>query len=573
MCHTFNSLRAFSAILCCPPLSPLRKVAHVQLIKIIKFAFGLTLLAVVSGGLTCEPLLAESDGESRSPHVVAKANRYGGDLVWGVYHQPTIINPVLTTHSISMNLLDLIFNRLVRINSRGEWEPDLAREWTVSADGLIYRFLLRQGVMFHDGEECTAEDVKFTFEQLLNPQNNSPFLPNFSLVKELRVVDEYTFEVVLSEPNPLFINKIAYGIMPRHLLMGKDLAEASFNEFPIGTGPFRFVSWDKADGRIKLAAFDDYFEGRPYLDQVIVAVYQDSAQLFSALMRNEVDLVQFIRQADFELIRKDEHFNSYSVDLGFYCAMVYNLGDPLLSQIEIRQAIAHAINRGELLSSLTDISGVVSEGPFRTRFDGWESSRIDRIYNPTKSNILLNHRGWIDHDNDGTVEKSGKSLTLKLLVDERSPVMLDIAAQMRQQLSQVGIKLNLVRYNNDEQLTASFLREHGVQAWLRFFAGYDLRDFEVADDWSSSSGQVGRLWEYRNSQLDALLTKVRLEKNDETRNRLFQQIHQVIIVEQPVCFLFYPISYSAIRDNLEGVESYFSRFMPTYEMKDWYWAE
>ena len=216
--------------------------------------------------------------------------RYGGTLVWGVAYKPTIINPILTTQSVSASLQDLIFNQLIRLNAKGEIEPDLAQSWEISDDGLIYTFHLRKGVKFHDGVECTAEDVKFTFDKIIDPQINSPFRPPFQLVKEFKAIDKYTFEVVLNKPSTPFIYNLIRPIAPKHLLENRDLKNTAFNFQPIGTGPFKFKSWSK-DDQIILEYNPDYYEGRPYLDRIIVKTYSDSRQLWSALMRQEVDLV------------------------------------------------------------------------------------------------------------------------------------------------------------------------------------------------------------------------------------------------------------------------------------------
>ena len=131
--------------------------------------------------------------------------RYGGALIWGTYTQPTFINPVLTTYSISMSLEDLIFNRLVRLNTKGEIEPDLARSWDISPDGLVYTFYLREGIRFHDGVECNAFDVKFTYDKIMDPQVNSPFASLFELVEAFQVIDKYTFRIILRQPCAPFI--------------------------------------------------------------------------------------------------------------------------------------------------------------------------------------------------------------------------------------------------------------------------------------------------------------------------------------------------------------------------------
>ena len=134
--------------------------------------------------------------ENRPAHRI---HPYGGTLVWGVANQPQIINPILTQSSVSATLMELIFDSLVRIDSKGNVMPGLAELWDISEDGLTYIFYIRKGVRFHDGVELTAEDIKFTYEQIKNPENNSPWRINTELVDRWEVIDSHTLKMTLKE--------------------------------------------------------------------------------------------------------------------------------------------------------------------------------------------------------------------------------------------------------------------------------------------------------------------------------------------------------------------------------------
>jgi len=268
---------------------------------------------------------------------------YGGSLIWGICHKPTLINPILTTRSISAALMELIFNRLVRINSKGEVEPDLAESWDVSSDGLVYTFYLRKGVKFHDGVECTAQDVKFTYDNILDPENNSPHRTSFRLVKDFKVIDKYTFRIALNEPSSYFLYRLIGEILPRHLLKEDKKKKCSFNFHPVGTGPFRFKYWTKED-EIVLEYNPDYYGGRPNLDKIIVKTYPNSRDVWAALMRNEVDFILFIEREDYEVVKDDPTFKAYAIPADSYYAVVYDLSDPILADKRVREAIAYGID-------------------------------------------------------------------------------------------------------------------------------------------------------------------------------------------------------------------------------------
>jgi peptide/nickel transport system substrate-binding protein len=331
-------------------------------------------------------------------------SRYGGTLVWGVAYKPTIINPILTTQSVSASLQDLIFNQLIRWNAKGEIEPDLAQSWEISEDGLVYTFYLRKGVKFHDGVECTAEDVKFTFDKIIDPQVNSPFRIIFQLVKDFEAVDPYIFRVTLNKPSTSFIIRLIRPIAPKHILENIDLSNASFNFHPIGTGPFKFKSWGK-DDQIVLEYNPDYYRGRPYLDKIIVKTYSDSRQLWSELMRQEVDLAMFIEREDYEVIKNDPAFKGYAIPEDYYYAISYNLDDPILSDLKVREAIAYGINRKFLIDKIAFGYGLECNGPFYPGSIGFNPQVKPIDFNPEKAKQLLAEAGWQDFNKDGILEK------------------------------------------------------------------------------------------------------------------------------------------------------------------------
>ncbi|MFH1678576.1 MAG: ABC transporter substrate-binding protein [Candidatus Omnitrophota bacterium] len=532
-------------------------------LKFIKIAQIVVIMALLSAGLNLSQVKAEQK-------PIQKNKPYGGTLVWGTTNRPSIINPILTSHSVSAALLDIIFNRLVKLNTRGEMEPDLAESWEVSEDGLIYTFHLRRGVKFHDGVECTAEDVKFTYEAVCDPKVNSPYRSNFLLVDKWEVVDKYTFRIVLKKPYIPLLYKLVMCIAPKHLLESVDLANTEFNYHPIGTGPFKFKQW-KEDDTIILEANDDYFEGRPYLDRIIIKTYPDSSKLWAALMRGEVDYMQFMEQKDYEIVKQDSTFKSYAIPVDYYFAVAYNLEDEILSDRRIRFAIAYSINRKELIQRVAAAYGIECLGPFYPESEFFYEGIKPFEYNPQKAQELLSEAGWQDIDKDGILEKDGDELELKILVDERSDIFKKIAMLIRQQLQEIGIKTNTILYNNESQLISEFLESKRPQMCLIYGFANRLVPDEAAKDWCSVFKiKAGRLWIYRNREVDRLFELGQITEDKEKRKKFYKKIHQLIYEDQPACFLYFPVHFHAISARFSGIDDFFSLDMPYYMIKDWY---
>jgi len=498
-----------------------------------------------------------------------KDKPYGGTLVWGVSYKPTIINPILTTQSVSASLESLIFNALIRWNSNGNIEPDLAQKWDISADGLVYTFYLRKGVRFHDGVECTTRDVKFTFDKFIDPQVDSPFRSFFNLVKEFKVIDSYTFQIVLTKPFPSFIYRLIRYIIPKHLLKDANLQNAPFNFKPIGTGPFRFKEWRK-DNQIVLEYNPDYYEGRPYLDKIMVKTYADSRELWTALMRQEVDLALFIEREDYEIIKNDSAFKTYAFPVDGYYSIVYNLDDPILADKRVRQAIAYGIDRKSLIEKIGFGYGLECNGPFYPGSIGFNAQVQAMEFNPDKAIALLSEAGWNDVDRDGILEKEGEKLEIRMLVDKRSDVYRRMAMLLRQQLSEIGIKLMVQLYNDENELTEEFLQQNKSQAQLKLLLAGIAPD-QIEADWSSQGAErVANLWVYRNPEVERYFALGKTTQDTKKREWIYQEIHRFIYVDQPVCFLYFPFHFHVVSSKFENVDDFFNLSMPFHTMKEWF---
>ena len=497
----------------------------------------------------------------------------------GVANHPQIINPILTQSSVSATLMELVFDSLVKINSKGDIIPGLAQLWDISEDGLVYTFHLKEGVLFHDGVELTAEDIKFTYEQINNIENNSPCRSNTELVEQWKVVDKKTLQLILKEPFVPILFKLIRGIVPKHLLEGENLNEVSFNYRPIGTGPFKFKNWNKETNQIELEANPHYFQGRPYLDRVVVKVYSDNVKLWAALMRHEVNLMHFIKQEDYSVIEHDPAFRAYAVPSSMYYAMVYNLKDSIWHDQQLRQAIAHGIDIEEIISALPRFEGIKSIGPFHPESPGYNHEVQPFEYDPVKAKMMLMHRGWQDMEQDartgesGIRKKEGRELEMGMLVDERNDTYKRIAQIIRQQLAEIGVKAVILLYKDEKELTQEYLDQHKPQVWLRQFYGLGFDPYEAIGSWYSLSSEFAKFGNYKNEEIDRLFELGNSTKDANKQADIFKEIHTIIYGDQPACFLFFPAGYFAINSNFKNTDEYFHMFMPAYSIKDWYVSE
>lgn len=514
----------------------------------------------------------------------------GSTLVWGVHTRPTIINPILTSGSISASLVELIFNSLVRINSQGMIEPDLAYGWEVTPDGKEYTFHLRRGVYFHDGKELTSEDVLFTYQKVIDPEVHSRFAPYFSCVERFEAPDARTFKVYLKDREFFFLQRMKLQILPRHLLKNEDMAKTQFNFHPVGTGPFRLREWSP-DGRIVLEANPGYYEGRPRLERIVIRPYEAVPQTWSALLRSEIDLAMFIMPEDAEFLKDDPAYRVYAYPGDLYCALFFNPDDPLLQDKNVRKAICMGIDRGELIAKAMGGYGRECYGPF-----SYEASEVyagRRVtYDLTKARQMLAAAGWSE-DADGILrDKDGTAMELRILADCRIDILKKVVMVLRQQLRVLGIRVYLVPFDDPSLLARDpsvpenmrkknpvywlnvpgvsekeFVESRRPQAVVRaFYAG--TVPALIEREWSSEvRRRNGDLWVYHNRELDRLFGQ---SKRAVCNLRpVCRKIQEILLDDCPAGFLFYYNEFHAVSADFTNTDGFFSRSMPIYLLKNW----
>ena len=312
-------------------------------------------------------------------------------------HDRRSIRPSCST-SRTRPISNHIFNGLVRYEyeKSGGIVPDLAEKWELSADGKTYTFHLRKGVKWHRGHgELTADDVKFSYDRVLDPQTASRYKGEFKLVEAIEVVDPLTVRIRLKAKYPGFLNKVAaynQGFVVSRKAMEK-LGDRYATE-PIGTGPFVFESWSPKN-QVVLVANKEYFLGAPKLDRIIFRVIQEETTAEIALQRGEIDVFYALQNAEvIARLAKVPGITVHRRTANHTINMILNstyepLGKPL-----VRRAIAHALN----LKAMRDVffSGLKGQPNWVLTASFPEAAKdlTEWPYDPEKAKTLLREAGY-----------------------------------------------------------------------------------------------------------------------------------------------------------------------------------
>jgi len=498
------------------------------------------------------------------PGCRAEQSPYGGTLVLSTLDEPAGFNPLFYLDTVSPNIGSLIFNSLIYVNERLEFVPELAESWRVSEDGRTWDFHLREGVKFHDGEELDAEDVLFTFQSMLDPATASPLARHYSILEGVEAIGSGQVRFHLKEPYSSFPYLLLLEIIPAHLFAGSTTPEG-FAGNPVGTGPFRFQSWD--EGRIVLSANHDYFEGRPYLDRVIVKSYPDRSAAWSALMQGEADVVTDLDLEDYRVLENDPRFRTYSYLEVFYHTLLFNLQDPLFSHPEIRRAVDLAVDRRDLIGEALHGWAIETTGPFRPGTWPYDPEVPEASYDPAQAARILAGLGWEDSDGDLILERGGEELAFTILIDRGDLLKEEAARRIKWQLFQVGIRAEVELLSPAELFEERLFPGDFQAVFLQFNAGVDPDKF-TNYFWHSQSIGSSNLGGYNNPEVDLLIEEGRRSLDFEERKRLYRRIHALIARDLPAVFLYVRKIFFATSSKLKGINAAPELFYQS--VKDWY---
>ncbi|UCD70718.1 MAG: hypothetical protein JSW70_06855 [Syntrophobacterales bacterium] len=435
---------------------------------------------------------------------------------------------------------------MTRLNEDLEADPHLALSWENSPDGLTWIFYLRGDVQFHDGAELTAEDVKFTFDKIQDPSINSPYINIFKNFKSVRVKDRCTVEISLKIPLPALPFYLDMGVLPKHLLMGKDLTKAEFNNHPIGTGPFKMGSWSKDE--IILEANEDYFEGKPYLNQVVVKFFKDQRTVWAELMKGAVDCVFMTYSKNYDILENIPNFTLYSFLNPFYYIVAFNEDNNFFKQKRVRQALNYAVDKERILTRVLRGKGHVSSGTIYPQSWTFSKAIEPYPYNPKKAAKLLEKAGWRDTNGNHILDKDEREFEFVLLIVEGDDVAKACALLIQQELQDIRIKMK-VKPLSFSTMYKKFLSGKKFDASLLTIISNDPDKNYLW--WHSSQIDRGfNVFSYKNKKVDELLDKGRTTLDREERKKMYHQFQREIHEDPPGVFLFW-------RDHLIGIHKRF----------------
>jgi peptide/nickel transport system substrate-binding protein len=489
----------------------------------------------------------------------------GGELTVAIDADPPSLNTIVDADWLASRITGhRVYEALIRLDimhaPKYEFVPALAESWELSEDKKTYTFHLRKGVKFHDGTPFSSHDCVATFDKVRDQTTKAAHVR--SILEELAsysAPDDYTFVTVWKKPYAFTLNSLeSVGIQPASTiqkLTGRqynDAATNPLNRKPIGTGPFKFVTWE-SNSKIVVERNPDYWGPKPYLDRVVFRIVSDATVRLQLAERGETDLSPKVtsdqwRRMDSPVLRKDWNRSRFAPNQ--YGWIGWNEERPMFKDKRVRRA----------LTLLTDRPGIIEKlmyglpRPTECTFY-WNSAQCDPElkplpYDPQAAIKLLEEAGWKDTDNDGVRDKGGTPFRFVFMIPSASEEAARWGAKVKEDMSRAGVAMDIQRVE-----WSSFtkrLTEHSFDACTLLWANSSPYE-DPTQIWHSSAIKGGSNYiSYRNAEVDSILERARVEFDDATRAALYRKFGEILHDEQPYTIMYTRPDLDLLHKRVKG---------------------
>ena len=513
-----------------------------------KFLTGILLLLLLVG--------CNGSQEPPRPGVEkALAPEFGDTFIEASIGDASTLLPVLASDNASSSVNGMVYNGLIRYDKDLLIEGELAESWEVSDDNLVITFHLRKGVKWHDGAPFTAADVLFNYQLYTDPKTPTAYAESFKQVEKAEIIDSHTFRVTYAKPYAPALMSWAMSVHPKHLLEGEDVTKSRLARNPIGTGPYKFKEWLGGE-KLVLEANADYFEGQAYIKRIVLRIIPDMSTQFLELQTGSLDFMglsplQYDRQTDTPAFRRQ--YNKYQYLNFGYTYLGYNLNRPLFQDKRVRQALAFAINKQEIVDGVLLGYGVAATGPYKP--DTWVyNPQVPRYdYDPVKAKQLLQQAGWQDTDGDGVLDKDGESLSFTIVTNQGNDLRAKTGEIIQRRFKKIGVDVQL-RIIEWATFLKEFINPGNFDATILGWTGGPEPD--QYNIWHSSKigPQQLNFIGFNNPEVDQLLEDGRRIFNQQQRKPYYDRFQEILAEEQPYTFLYIAEALPAVSKRFRGVE-------------------
>ncbi|MGV8970639.1 MAG: ABC transporter substrate-binding protein [Microbacteriaceae bacterium] len=458
----------------------------------------------------------------------------GGDLRAALTGEPDVLDPATSSIYTGAQVYEGIFSKLIDIDASGEFVADLATSWTQN-DPTTWTFDLVTNATFHNGEKFTAEDVKYTFERILDPATASAYAGLYEQIESVEAVDASTVVFTLKAPFGPFLTNLATN---GQIVNQKAIESADPARNPVGTGPFSFVEWVQGD-HITVAKNESYFKaGLPHLDSVTYRFLAVDQSRIDALSAGEIDWADAVPLQQVETLKNDPRFSYVTSSVaGIPDFLALNTTTAPFDDVRVRQAIALAINRSDIRDVAYLGTGELGLAEVPTGSSWYDETGIfGATTDIARAKELLAEAGYPD------------GLTVEYLGLSQYPELLKTGQVVRDQLKAIGVDMTI------SAVDVSVWYDAFVSGDYQITSAYQERTIDPDNFYSlviKSGGPINTTG-YSDPAVDALIAQAAASTDDAERAALYVQIRTLVTEASPLVFTHYETLNYLMNKNVVG---------------------
>lgn len=488
----------------------------------------------------------------------------GGEITEGIVGTPRFVNPVLASSDADQDVVSLVYSGLLRKHADGTLTPDLAERYEISKDGLVYTFILKDKIFFHDGTPVTADDVVFTINKVRDGVIKSPQKVNWDGVT-VQKTDNKTLVFTLKQPYATFLENTTLGIMPAALWENSPIELNSANTNPIGSGPYMVKSISKhSSGTIasyELVPFKKFALGVPYIEDITLHFYGSEEDMVRALEDGSIEQVSSITPSNANSLQDKNSIQSSMLPRIFGLFFNQNQNQLFIDKT-IVAAIDQAIDKDRIIRDVLFGYGVAIDDPIPPNMIAYqkleEEAKVSREETLKAVAESLAKDGWTKGE-DGFLVKTttdkNKKTTVPLefsISTGNAPELSEAALLIQEDLQEIGMKVDVKTFEVGN-LNQGVIRPRKYDALL--FGQIINHESDLFAFWHSSQRKDPGLnvAMYTNAKVDSILEDAFITTDEETRIKKYAQFEDEIKKDMPAVFLYSPNFIYVVSNDLKGI--------------------
>ena len=470
-------------------------------------------------------------------------NLVASTLHLSIGSNPSKLNPLIATDSASGEIAGWIFDALLAYDKDGNIEPRLAKDYRFKDDTTLL-FTLRDDVLWSDGVKFTAADVVFTYNLITSPKIYTPYASEFRYVESVKALDDYHVEVKYKEPYFKALQTWMTDIVPKHILEKEDdIMTSSFNQHPIGTGPYTLDGFEVSKD-IVLKANPNYFRGKPKIDEIVYHFMPDPSTQFLMLKSHKLDVgsltpLQYERQIDADF---RSFYDVYEKISQSYTYLGFNLKNPKFQDPKVRKALSLAIDRQELVDILFFGHGQVCTGPFMPGTFAFNKEIKAPSQNIEEAKRLLKEAGYTPKH----------PLSFEIVTNSNNPTRVYATQILQYQLEKAGVIVKIRTMEWQAFLNTVVMPRKFEAVVLGWGLGLMPDAYSIWHSEGSTKGGFNFI-SYKNEKVDALIKEAEKTVDQQKLGEIYREVFALIVHDNPYLFLYIPNSITVVNKQIQNV--------------------